>query len=80
MQEKNMDKKIWTKKPEGEALGFFLDQKYTISKIRDLYHSKIYLGSNANLMVCARSAKCILVILSEVEAAAAFTVPFKAAN
>ena len=60
------------KKPEGEALGF------EIEKISDLIDSKIYLGSNANLIVCAKSAKCILVILSDVEANAAFTVPFKA--
>jgi hypothetical protein len=60
------------KKSEGEALGF--------SKFSKEILKPAYLGSNANLIVCAKSAKCILVILSEVEAAAALTVPFKAAS
>ncbi len=66
---KKMQKKI-----RGRSPRIFRSKKFS-----DLNHSKIYLGSNANLMVCAKSAKCILVILSEVEANAAFTVPFKAA-
>lgn len=61
------------KKIRGRSPRIFRSKKNS-----DLNHSKIYLGSNANLMVCAKSAKCILVILSEVDAAAALTVPFKA--
>ena len=83
---KKMDKKN-TKKPEGFALGFFLISKFsqkfsrifltTILKIWIYMFYKNYLGSSDNLMVCAKSAKCIFVILSELEAAAALTVPFK---
>jgi hypothetical protein len=63
------------KKSEGEALGFF-----DLKKFRSKSNSKYYLGSNDNLIVCAKSAKCILVILSEVDAKAAFTVPLRATN
>ncbi|MEY3507584.1 MAG: hypothetical protein RIR44_816 [Bacteroidota bacterium] len=67
------EKKYAQKKIRGRSPRIFRSKK-----ISDVNHSKVYLGSNANLMVCAKSAKCILVILSEVEANAAFTVPFKA--
>lgn len=66
--QENLGKKNPRAKPSG----------FEIEKFSDLIDSKIYLGSNANLIVCAKSAKCILVILSDVEANAAFTVPFKA--
>ena len=69
-------KKTGQKKSEGEALGFSDLKKFRSQN----YFSKNYLGSSANLMVCAKSAKCILVILSELEAAAALTVPLRATN
>ena len=83
---KKMDKKI-QKNPRAKPSGFFnlkILSKFsrifltTILKIWIYMFYKNYLGSSDNLMVCAKSAKCIFVILSELEAAAALTVPFKA--
>ena len=68
--------KKWAKKIRGRSPRIFRSQKIPISN----FFSKNYLGSSANLMVCAKSAKCILVILSALEAAAALTVPLRATN
>ena len=81
--QKWVHEKKWTKKykkTRGRSPRVFLISKFlkTILKIWIYMFYKNYLGSNANLMVCAKSAKCIFVILSELEAAAALTVPFKA--
>ena len=91
--QKCVHEKKWTKKykkTRGRSPRVFLISKFlrkfsrifltTILKIWIYIFHKNYLGSNANLMVCAKSAKCIFVILSGLEAAAAFTIPFKAVN
>jgi len=69
------EQKKWTKKIRGRSPRIFRSKKF-----RSKNFSKYYLGSSANLIVCAKSAKCILVILSELEAAAALTVPLRATN
>ena len=89
--QKWVHEKKWTKKykkTRGRSPRVFLISKFsqkfsrifltTILKIWIYMFYKNYLGSSDNLMVCAKSAKCIFVILSELEAAAALTVPFKA--